>query len=1140
MADSYYRAGYTGSDYSKIYMELHVYTVATDLQNLKTTERADLYMVVNDASSQWWNEQGTSKASITVNSHSTGDRTANFNAKSTGVKALISTWDTEVTHNSSGVATINVSASHNTSIGLGTATLSNQTYTCDTLDVTPTFTTNPSITTKTETSVTVDRGATNISSNFYWSTNNSTWTKFTSAETEIANLSPNTNYTIYIQARNAKNESYKSTKTLSVTTYAVPTQSVSSKTENKITMSWSADSTIKSVGYSLNGNLVIVGTVSATSGTYTITGLTPNTTYNIRTYLVRSANNTQTETTATSVKTYSVPIQSLNSKTETSIRMNWSVDSTADYIWYSKDNGSTWTAVGSVNATSGRYTISGLTAGTTYNIRTRVRRKATQTTYDTTSLSVKTYTLPTQSVYDTTETTITMNWGIDSAADKLYYSTDGGSNWSNAITVSGTSGRYTISGLNANTAYDVLLKLHRVATDTNVQPSSYDSIKTYDYPYCIESPNFTISDSGVTLKFYNPLNRTFTFKVIANGTQLAYTWTQNGGTSHLCFDGETTQNQLYASIPNQQSATYQVKVTYGTSVKIRNNGNTFKIKGTEKPTFSNFTYADTDSRTTSLTGNNQVIVNGYSDIQVTISSANKATGNYSASISKYRVTIGSISKEVSYSSSEDVTVNFTNQTSQIISVTAIDSRGLETTVSKTVNFKDYRRRVITNAMVERENGVGTKVYFNLKGTYWNGNFGSADNEIRGVYYRWKEQGGTLSSLINITDYVTAENGEFENNSNAFLPASDNSNVPFVFELGKTYEIYIAVIDSLIDAYWTEATLILDSGIPCTDKYKDDDGNYHIGINQLAEDDVALAITDGLKVDGEKITDGVIVSVSEPSTKEKVWLQHSKNIFNAYDGKITYIARNSNESYTINGSNKLTITNSTSWGRITLRINGLKPSTKYTMSSNVTNSSNHNVGLYTEYNGNNVRSMSSNSSFKSSITFTTDSYGVIEVSLFANWSGTVLSETVIYDNIQLEIGTLATSYETYVEPKTYIRNDNGIYEEYIPANETYSKNEIRIGTWKDGKPLYRKVYESGVLTASETIIDATEGKSIKMIEGWLFNDNGFCQPYGSYQNDTTRTSRVFSDGTYIKVQQQTAWQNNNIKARVIIKYTKSTD
>ena len=90
-------------------------------------------------------------------------------------------------------------------------------------------------------------------------------------------------------------------------------------------------------------------------------------------------------------------------------------------------------------------------------------------------------------------------------------------------------------------------------------------------------------------------------------------------------------------------------------------------------------------------------------------------------------------------------------------------------------------------------------------------------------------------------------------------------------------------------------------------------------------------------------------------------------------------------------------------------------------------------------------------------------------------------------------------------------------------EIYSTSEQKIGTWIDGKPLYRKVFEtSGQLTTNELILATLTNEVVKKIEGFLFKDNGFCQPYGSWDsNDTTRTTRCFSDGNYIKVQQNSS-------------------
>lgn len=98
--------------------------------------------------------------------------------------------------------------------------------------------------------------------------------------------------------------------------------------------------------------------------------------------------------TLDTIPRYATASQSLASKTETSITMNWSSDSTIDYVWYSIDDGKSWTAVGSVNQSSGSYVISGLSPGTTYKVKTSLRRKDSQLSTNSSVSSIATYAWP--------------------------------------------------------------------------------------------------------------------------------------------------------------------------------------------------------------------------------------------------------------------------------------------------------------------------------------------------------------------------------------------------------------------------------------------------------------------------------------------------------------------------------------------------------------------------------------------------------------------------------------------------------------------------------------------------------------------------------------------------------------------------
>lgn len=91
---------------------------------------------------------------------------------------------------------------------------------------------------------------------------------------------------------------------------------------------------------------------------------------------------------------YATISQSLAGRTENSITVSWTADATCDYLWYSSDNGSTFTGVTIAQATSGSYTITGLSVGTSYNVITKVRRKDSQLSSQTSAQAMSTYPKP--------------------------------------------------------------------------------------------------------------------------------------------------------------------------------------------------------------------------------------------------------------------------------------------------------------------------------------------------------------------------------------------------------------------------------------------------------------------------------------------------------------------------------------------------------------------------------------------------------------------------------------------------------------------------------------------------------------------------------------------------------------------------
>ena len=91
---------------------------------------------------------------------------------------------------------------------------------------------------------------------------------------------------------------------------------------------------------------------------------------------------------------YASITQSVKAKTETTATIKYVSDAVIDYLWYSTNNGTSWTGIDVADGSKGEYIISGLTPDTTYQVITRVRRKDSQLKSETTAMSVKTYDYP--------------------------------------------------------------------------------------------------------------------------------------------------------------------------------------------------------------------------------------------------------------------------------------------------------------------------------------------------------------------------------------------------------------------------------------------------------------------------------------------------------------------------------------------------------------------------------------------------------------------------------------------------------------------------------------------------------------------------------------------------------------------------
>ena len=226
------------------------------------------------------------------------------------------------------------------------------------------------------------------------------------------------------------------------------------------------------------------------------------------------------------------------------------------------------------------------------------------------------------------------------------------------------------------------------------------------------------------------------------------------------------------------------------------------------PIFSNFTFEDTNSTTVALTGSNQICVNGFSNIKVSIPTQDKAEAIKSATMSKYKFSIGTVSTEIVYNDSSIVSGVINNAPNGNFSVYAIDSRSNSTLVTKVASREIAYEPVYIdkqNSKIERDdNRVGDGAILTLNGTLWNSSFGVVTNDITSITYKLKKTDSStwIDGTTTITPTITDNNFTFSG-----LIAGDNQTK---WDLEASYNVEVTISDELST---TVIDFILNSAIP---------------------------------------------------------------------------------------------------------------------------------------------------------------------------------------------------------------------------------------------------------------------------------------------------------------------------------------
>lgn len=495
------------------------------------------------------------------------------------------------------------------------------------------------------------------------------------------------------------------------------------------------------------------------------------------------------------------------------------------------------------------------------------------------------------------ETSFTFNWSADATIDYVWYSTNNGSSWTGYDVTDGTSGSFTVSGLSANSTYNCKIRVRRKDSQLTTDSSTV-SQSTYDWPYCTSSPNFTIGNV-LRLDFYNPLGRQITVTGIGNNNTSIFAGTTNG-TYLIGFNDTNSVNTQYSSIPNQTNATYQVRVVYGSSTKTRNNGNTYSINTSAcLPTFTDFDYEDRDNTILPITGDNQILVNGNSDCFFIIPTSKKAVAKNSATITKYVGTWGSVTNEVAEASGT-VEKNLYDGNGSTLKVTAYDSRGLSTTVTKTITNVAYTNANITNLTTQREDGVDTKTFlignFNIAKVNWEaGSDTNYDNRLKYVGYSvYDNANDTWSNYYDITSSVLAVAHTSEDNNVITYSIGVDDEVQIHengssggFTIGTQYKIKVLIKDGTSTTVFTPYSYQATAEATVTDGkiayaiHKDNNGEYHFGINEMSNDNYTTEVNGDTNIKGNLYLNGSSIIESGSNTNGN-WIKYADGTMICYN------------------------------------------------------------------------------------------------------------------------------------------------------------------------------------------------------------------------------------------------------------------
>ena len=422
-------------------------------------------------------------------------------------------------------------------------------------------------------------------------------------------------------------------------------------------------------------------------------------------------------------------------------------------------------------------------------------------------------------------------------ADQWFYSLDNGATSTLFSSTAGTSANTTITTLSPNTTYYVRAMVRKKSNQVYGETSTV-TVKTLGGAIINSCPTITADAATVTFKpNVTVYDASYSYYLsICNGSTeyvalSARTWSK-GTADRTITLSQTERADLLDAMASLKSFTATIKVVTksGTTQIGSTSSCTCTVQTTSSnsaPTMTAFSYKDSRSTTSALTGNNQLFIQSYSYLYVT---PGVATAKNGASIVKYAATCNG----VTYSNTTGAAINLyevaKSGTVDVV-VTATDSRGYTVSNTQQITVIPYAKPKVSSISLRRTNDIEAEMQLVFNGSISPITVdGTQKNSLLYVQYRYKlTSATTYGSYTTITSAVTQSGTSFSYSNLELCSLDANS----------SYDFHVYIRDQLNTLSALNLYFTVPQGTPLVALRK-----KKVGINTPTPDSAIHVVGDG--------------------------------------------------------------------------------------------------------------------------------------------------------------------------------------------------------------------------------------------------------------------------------------------------------